>query len=482
MKRLKLVLLLLISLLPGVAFPQVDCGCQRVMPDDDPNFKGQPENYEEKEAQAVIDSYRSFFFRQYAITASKYACSGKSAYAKLCGSTIQRYIFYNPDFLTRLRAGASQGDQFVLAHEIAHHLLGHTVRAYSFIRGKGQQEAIKLVYESTATIPERHLHELEADALALWLVIKKGAKHDDLTAIFKALPGIVPFYDRDKESDTHPSFAMRERMLERQWEKISKSDYLNRYRADKPGPGRNPRSIARKGNPIEEDTEGAYAFELRTADKALIKGLNEDEKVIRDSLTRHARFFADLVIGEQFQRPMLTRGNNTVATTDSRSLLGGIRLGVGPWYKASRAEIDVLLANSTFTTQALFGSEARTTERFNSTYLQVRPRYVYSRMAHRSVNYHNSGWMATAGLSVTVPLELQYVNYGVVAYQSPTQQATLAPVVGVGYGFSNWQNRNGHFRAWVLYQPQSFRFTTPAPDPIRATVHTISLELSARFW
>ena len=213
-----------------------------------------------------------------------------------------------------------------------------------------------------------------------------------------------------------------------------------------------------------------------------MKELNNTEKAIRDSLTRRSHFFVDLVLGEQYQRPVLTRNSEAVATTDSRSLLGGIRLGYGPWYKPNRAEVDVMLANSTFTTQALFGDELRTTERFNSTYLQVRPRYVYSRMAHRSNSYHNNGWMATAGFSVTVPLALQYVNYGVVAYRSPTQQTSLRPVVGIGYGLSNWQNKNGHFRAWFLYQPQSLRFSTPAPDPIQATLHTLSLELSFRFW
>ena len=164
-----------------------------------------------------------------------------------CISTFSTIRISSPNFAPVPASATS----LCWAHEVAHHLLGHTTRAYYLYREPGQSEALKTTSENAIDIPERHLHELEADALALWLIIKKGEIHDadGLRIIFKVLSQTLPYYDRDLESDTHPSFAVRERMLERQWEKLRKPDYLKRYLASNVKPGRNLRSIDRKGQP-----------------------------------------------------------------------------------------------------------------------------------------------------------------------------------------------------------------------------------------
>src|SRR5215212_10080219 len=52
----------------------------------------------------------------------------------------QRYILYNPDFISRVNMAAKDKWPaiFILAHEIGHHLQGHTVR------GKNSRPAIEL--------------------------------------------------------------------------------------------------------------------------------------------------------------------------------------------------------------------------------------------------------------------------------------------------------------------------------------------------
>ncbi len=105
----------------------------------------------------------------------------------------QRYIKYNPAFINSInkRATDQWASVFILAHEIGHHLDGHT--------------ALKKNQRSSAI-------ELEADEFAGFVMYKMGATLDQakLSVMYIANP---------VASKTHPGTADRIAAVERGWRK-----------------------------------------------------------------------------------------------------------------------------------------------------------------------------------------------------------------------------------------------------------------------
>lgn len=104
----------------------------------------------------------------------------------------QRYILYNPDFITRVNMVAKDKWPaiFILAHEIGHHLQGHTVR------GKNSRPAI----------------ELEADEFAGFVVCKMGATLEQAQMAMH----IIANMDASK---THPGRVDRLKAIAKGWNK-----------------------------------------------------------------------------------------------------------------------------------------------------------------------------------------------------------------------------------------------------------------------
>ena len=102
----------------------------------------------------------------------------------------QRYVLYNPNFINALdrRTGNQWASISVLAHEIGHHLLGHTVS------GQGSNPAI----------------ELEADEFSGYALRKMGASLEDAEATMKLIAS-------ENASATHPGKASRLSAIEKGW-------------------------------------------------------------------------------------------------------------------------------------------------------------------------------------------------------------------------------------------------------------------------
>ncbi|MDI2019995.1 hypothetical protein [Paenarthrobacter nicotinovorans] len=129
------------------------------------------------------------------------------------------------------QTGALAGTAFVLAHEFAHHLLGHTKRgpqsqpapALSFLQERRTRLA-QLGYTAPDGHPTAHQQELDADALAFLLVFGEGTADEEgerlldaAQGAFVALPSLAlaaavaaerTFLDNDND-DSHPPFATR---------------------------------------------------------------------------------------------------------------------------------------------------------------------------------------------------------------------------------------------------------------------------------
>ena len=109
----------------------------------------------------------------------------------------KRYILYNPDFIKWINGVTHDkwAGMMLLAHEVGHHLNGHTIR-------KG------------GSAPRL---ELEADEFAGFVLYKLGA------SLEQAQEGIKHIA-KAKASATHPSRASRMLAIENGWNKASTAD------------------------------------------------------------------------------------------------------------------------------------------------------------------------------------------------------------------------------------------------------------------
>jgi hypothetical protein len=111
-----------------------------------------------------------------------------------------RYIMFDRPFLQRFEKSTNQWFVVgVVAHELGHHLNGHTLSGYG----------------------SRPDNELEADAFAGFIMQKLGASREDAKAIFS-------FLDPEQGPPSHPKRAQRYLAVERGWNEASnKNGYAN---------------------------------------------------------------------------------------------------------------------------------------------------------------------------------------------------------------------------------------------------------------
>ena len=107
----------------------------------------------------------------------------------------KRYIVYDRKFLNDIskNIGSNWSNISILAHEIGHHLSGHTVD--------------QLVYDNNLndnfSVEESHKHELEADEFSGFIIAKLGGRISDATSIFSRIP------NHEDSNSSHPTSSKR---------------------------------------------------------------------------------------------------------------------------------------------------------------------------------------------------------------------------------------------------------------------------------
>lgn len=106
----------------------------------------------------------------------------------------KRYILYNPDFINQINnlTHDKWATMALLAHEVGHHLNGHTIR-------------------NTGSTPEL---ELEADEFAGFVLFKLGAPLDKAQEVMK-------YISKTEASSTHPGRAARMQAIETGWNRAA---------------------------------------------------------------------------------------------------------------------------------------------------------------------------------------------------------------------------------------------------------------------
>ena len=105
-----------------------------------------------------------------------------------------RYILYDRDFMDSLDSGDNWSNLFILAHEVGHHINGHSLDI--------------LLYAAEAVEPEtlanQRKQELEADEFAGFILGKLGATLEQTSLSINLISA-----EKDDTYDTHPSKSKR---------------------------------------------------------------------------------------------------------------------------------------------------------------------------------------------------------------------------------------------------------------------------------
>jgi hypothetical protein len=102
-----------------------------------------------------------------------------------------RYIMYDPEFMTSLSYGDEWSNKFILAHEVGHHINGHTV------------DVLAANSSNKVSLSTRRIQELESDEFAGFVLGRLGA------SLLDALSGVQSLSDKDDSYSTHPRRSRR---------------------------------------------------------------------------------------------------------------------------------------------------------------------------------------------------------------------------------------------------------------------------------
>ena len=102
-----------------------------------------------------------------------------------------RYIMYDPEFMNSLSYGDEWSNKFILAHEVGHHINGHTV------------DVLAANSSNKVSLSTSRIQELESDEFAGFVLGRLGASLSD------ALSGVQSLSDKDDSYSTHPRRSKR---------------------------------------------------------------------------------------------------------------------------------------------------------------------------------------------------------------------------------------------------------------------------------
>ena len=120
-----------------------------------------------------------------------------------------RYILYDPDFMNTLSYGNNWGNLFILAHEVGHHINGHSLDLVLYAT-----DAVESV-----SLAESRKQELEADEFAGFVLAKLQGPISAANEVISKISN-----DSDDTYNTHPSRSKRLNAVSIGYNKASKGD------------------------------------------------------------------------------------------------------------------------------------------------------------------------------------------------------------------------------------------------------------------
>ena len=129
-----------------------------------------------------------------------------------------RYIIYDREFLKSINDKANASNLFILAHEVGHHVNGHTVDAHLVEIGGQIEPELK-------TLSNSKQEEIEADEFASFVLAKLGYSLEEIS---KPIPIIAS--DKSDVFSTHPNRTKRLMAVNNGYAKaFSENSVVDRY-------------------------------------------------------------------------------------------------------------------------------------------------------------------------------------------------------------------------------------------------------------
>ena len=116
-----------------------------------------------------------------------------------------RYIMYDPEFMSIITDGNEWGNLFILAHEVGHHINGHTIDLSLFNSSE----------TPSITLNQKRRNELEADEFGAFVLAKLGAPISSINNVIKN----ISVEDEDLFG-SHPSTSKRLNAVRIGYEKV----------------------------------------------------------------------------------------------------------------------------------------------------------------------------------------------------------------------------------------------------------------------
>ena len=115
-----------------------------------------------------------------------------------------RYILYDSDFMNSIDTGNNWSNIFILAHEVGHHINGHSLDLVLYATEVVEPESLS----------SNRQQELEADEFAGFILSKLGASFEETISVVNLLPE-----NQDDQFSTHPSRSKRLNAVKRGYNK-----------------------------------------------------------------------------------------------------------------------------------------------------------------------------------------------------------------------------------------------------------------------
>ena len=128
-----------------------------------------------------------------------------------------RYILYDPDFMNTLNYGNNWGNLFILAHEVGHHINGHSLDLVLYAA-----DAVESV-----SLAQSREQELEADEFAGFILAKLGGPINAANEVISKISN-----DSDDTYKTHPSRSKRLAAVSRGYNKSNTNRNYNKSKKD----------------------------------------------------------------------------------------------------------------------------------------------------------------------------------------------------------------------------------------------------------
>ena len=128
-----------------------------------------------------------------------------------------RYILYDRDFMYSISSGNNWGNLFILAHEVGHHINGHSVDLVLYVK-----DIVK-----SKSLANKRKQELEADEFAGFILARLGATLSQATKTINSIAS-----NKSDTYSTHPSKSKRLNSVRIGYNKGKNNNTINKSSTD----------------------------------------------------------------------------------------------------------------------------------------------------------------------------------------------------------------------------------------------------------